>query len=83
MTHTDGYLPIINDMTDLNEGLLVINNKTNLSEGLPIINNTSANITYLFVLSINALMTCMVDDLYDCFFNQYLKTYIIATFYDL
>ena len=37
----------------------------NLSEGLPVINNTSAKMTYVVVLSINALMTCMVADLDD------------------
>ena len=30
--------------------------------------------TYVVVLSINALMTCVIDDLYDCPFNQRLMT---------
>ena len=34
-------LPVINDTTDLSEGLPVINNTTDLSEGLPVINNTT------------------------------------------
>ena len=41
----------------------VINNMTNLSEGLPVINNTNAKMTYMIVLSINALMTCVVAGL--------------------
>ena len=77
MACTDGWLPVINDttnqseglpvinnMTNLSEGLPVIYNTTNLSEGLPVINYTSASMTCVVVFSINALITCVVDDLY-------------------
>ena len=47
-------MPVINDTTDLSEGLPVINDTTNLSEGLPVINDTSAKMTCVVVLSINA-----------------------------
>ena len=47
---------------NLSEGLSVINDTTNLSEGLPVINDTSAK------------MTCVVDDLCGCPFNQRLMT---------
>ena len=43
----------------VNNAKSVINNKTNLSEGLPVINNTSAKMTSVVVLSINALITCV------------------------
>ena len=52
----------INNTTDLSERLLVINDTTNLSEGLLVINDTSAK------------MTCVVDDLCGCPFNQRLVT---------
>ena len=48
----------------VNDAKSVINDMTNLSEGLPIINDTSAKITCMIVFSINALMTCVVADLY-------------------
>ena len=35
-----------------------------LNEGLPVINNTSAKMTCVVVLSINALMTCVVAGLF-------------------
>ena len=34
-------LPVVNDTTNLSEGLPVINDTTDLSEGLPVINNTT------------------------------------------
>ena len=71
-------LPIINDATDLSERLPVINNMTDLSEELPVIDDTSANMTCVVVLSINALMTCVFDKLYSCLFNQHLMTYMVA-----
>ena len=43
---------VINDTTNLSEGLPVINDTTNLSEELPVINDTSAK------------MTCVAYDLY-------------------
>ena len=67
-------LPVINDTTNLSEGLPAINNTTDLSEGLPVINDISAKMTFVIVLSINTLMTCVIDDLYDCLFNQRLMT---------
>ena len=62
-------LPVINDMTDLSKSLPVINNTTNLKEGLLIINDTSAKIICVVILSINALITYMVDNLCACHFN--------------
>ena len=56
----------------------VINDTTNLSEGLPVINDTSAKMTCVVVLSINALMTCAVDDLCGCPFNQRLMTGVVV-----
>ena len=47
----------------VNDAKSVINNMTNLSEGLPVINNMNAKITCVVVLSINASMTCVVDNL--------------------
>ena len=47
----------------VNNAKSVINNMTNLSEGLPVINDTNAKITCMIVLSINALMICMVAGL--------------------
>ena len=41
----------------------VINNMTNLSEELPVINNTNAKMAYVVILSINALMSCVVAGL--------------------
>ena len=64
MTNLSEGLPVINDTTDLSEWLPVINDTTNLSEGLPVINDTSAKMTCVVVLSINALMTCMNNHLY-------------------
>ena len=82
MACTDGWLPVINDTTNLSEelpiindtinlseGLPVINDTTNLSKGLPIINDTSAKMTCVIIFSINALMIYMVNDLYGCPFN--------------
>ena len=48
MAQTDKY----ND--DLSEGLSVINDTTNLNKGLPVIKDTSAKMTCMVVLSINA-----------------------------
>ena len=48
----DGWLPVINNTTNLSERLPVINDTTNLSKGLSVITNTSKKTTY------------MVDDLY-------------------
>ena len=59
---------------DLSEGLSVINNTTNLSERLLVINNTSAKKTRVVVFSINALMTCVDDELCGYSFNQRLMT---------
>ena len=42
----------------------------NLSEGLPVITNTSAKMICVIVLSINVLMTFVVDNLCDYLFNQ-------------
>ena len=67
-------LPIINDTADLSEGLPVINDTTNLSERLPVINNTSAKMICVVIFSINALMTCVVNDLCGFLFNQHLMT---------
>ena len=67
-------LPVINNTNNLSEELPVINDMTNLSEGLPIINNTSTKMTCVVVPTINALMTCVVDDLRGCPFNQRLMT---------
>ena len=47
----------------VNDAKLVINDMTNLSEGLPVINNTNAKMTFVVVLSINVLMTCVVAGL--------------------
>ena len=47
----------------VNDAKSVINDTTNLSEGLPVINNTSAKITCVVVLSINALMIYAVAGL--------------------
>ena len=69
-TELSERLPVINDITVLSEELPIINNTTDLSEGLLVINDTNANMTYVVVLLINVLMTCMVDDLYNCPFNQ-------------
>ena len=54
----------INNITDLSEKLLVINNMTNLSEELPVMNDKSAKIIFVVIFSINALMLCMVNNLY-------------------
>ena len=56
-------LPVINDTTDLSEGLSVINDTTNLSEGLSVINDTSAKMTCVVVLSIKDLMTFVIAGL--------------------
>ena len=57
---------VINDAKSvINDAKSVINDKTNLSERLPVINDTSAKMTYVVVLSINALMTCVVAGLCD------------------
>ena len=47
----------------VNDAKSVINNMTNLSEGLPVINNINTKMTCVVVLSINALMTCVVAGL--------------------
>ena len=62
----------------VNDAQSVINDMTDLSEGLPVINDTSAKMTCVVVLSINALMTCVVDDLCGCPFNQRLMTCVVA-----
>ena len=59
---------------DLSEGSSVINDTTDLSERLPVINNTSAKMIYIVVLSINALMTYIVNNLCGCLFHQRLMT---------
>ena len=48
----------------VNDAKSIINNITNLSEGLPVINDTSAKITCVIVFSISALITYAVADLY-------------------
>ena len=48
----------------VNKAKSIINNMTNLSEELPDINDTSAKMTCVIVLSINALMTCVVAGLW-------------------
>ena len=47
----------------VNDAKSVINDTTNLSEELPVINDTSAKMTYVVVLFINDLMTCVVAGL--------------------
>ena len=69
-TNLSEGLLVINDMSNLSERLPIINDTTNLSEGLPVINDTSAKMACGVVLSINALMTCVVDELYSCPLNQ-------------
>ena len=46
-----------------NDAKLVIKDKTNLSKGLPVINDTSAKMTCVVILSINALMTYVLASL--------------------
>ena len=48
----------------VNDAKSIINNMTNLSERLPVINDTSAKMTCVLILSINALMTCVVAGIY-------------------
>ena len=60
-------------MTNLSEGLPAVNNTTDLNEGLLVINNMSAKITCVVVVSINALMTYVVNDLYSYPLNQCLN----------
>ena len=47
----------------VNDAKLVINDMTNLIEGLPVINDTNAKMTCVVVFSINALMTYVVAGL--------------------
>ena len=47
----------------VNNAKSVINDMTNLNEGLPVINNTNTKMTCVVVLSINSSMTYVVDDL--------------------
>ena len=49
----------------VNDAKSVINNTTNLSEGLGVINNTNAKMTCVVVFSINALMIYVVAGLCD------------------
>ena len=60
---------VINDITDLRKKLPVINDMTDLSKGLLVINDTIAKIT------------CVIDNLCGCFFNQHLMTCVIDNLY--
>ena len=63
-TNLSEGLPVINDTTNLSEGLPVIKDMTNLSEGLPVINNTSIIMTWIKGCQLSMIwLDCVVNDL--------------------